>query len=95
MTNPTRRTLFLVSLFLTLPNLVAVQWVQGYGKDQPISQWVPLIEKIQAAGKSAIVDLGVGELDEFTRRVDPRGILLWVAAEPKDQPAVLERVRRW
>jgi hypothetical protein len=80
---------------LTLPNLVAIQWAQGAGKNLPIVQWIPLIRKIQEAGKSVIVDLRPGELEEFIRRVDPRGILLWVAADPMDQAEVLERVKRW
>jgi hypothetical protein len=80
---------------LTLPNLAAIQWAQGIGKNLPILQWIPLIKKIQAAGKSVIVDLQPAELDDFLRQVDPRGIMLWVSAEPKDQRDVLERVKRW
>ncbi len=72
-----------------------MQWVQRYGADQPLMQWVPLIEKIQAAGKSVIVDLQPDELDEFTSRVAPEGVMLWTPAEPKDQRDVLERVKRW
>jgi len=84
-----------IDSILTLPNLVAVQWVQGYGRDKPIMQWVPLIQKIQQAGKSVVVDLELEELDEFMAAVDPTAIMLWVPAEPKDQPDVLERVKRW
>ena len=80
---------------LTLPNLVAVQWVQGYGVEQPILQWVPLIEKIQQAGKSVIVDLQCDELDQFMRRVDWTGIMLWIPAEPRNQAEILQRVARW
>jgi hypothetical protein len=80
---------------LTLPNLVAIQWAQGMGRNLPILQWIPLVKKIQDAGKSVIVDLQPAELDDFMRQVDPRGIMLWVSAEPQDQAAVLERVRRW
>ena len=80
---------------LTLPNLQAVQWVQGYGDDAPIMQWLPLIHKIQAAGKSVIVDLQLDELDEFISKTDPTGIMLWIPAEPKDQDAVLQRVKKW
>jgi hypothetical protein len=80
---------------LTLPNLAAIQWAQGIGNNVPILQWVPLIQKIQAAGKSVIVDLQPAELDDFIRRVDPRGIMLWIAAEPKDQAEVLQRVKQW
>ena len=84
-----------IDSILTLPNLAAVQWVQGYGVDAPIMQWVPLIEKIQRAGKSVIVDLGLDEIEEFVTKVDPTGIMLWVPAEPKDQPGVLDRVKKW
>jgi len=84
-----------IDSILTMPNLVAIQWVQGYGLDKPIMQWVPLIRRIQDAGKSVIVDLQLDELDEFIQHVDPAGILLWVSAKPPDQPAVLKRVRQW
>jgi hypothetical protein len=56
--------------------------VQGYGNDEPIMQWLPLIKKIQEAGKSVIVDLQMNELDEFIKKVDPIGILLRISAEP-------------
>ena len=72
-----------------------MQWAQGTGRNLPILQWIPLIKKIQAAGKSVIVDLQPAELDDFIRQVDPRGIMLWVSAEPKDQCGVLQRVKRW
>ena len=84
-----------IDSILTLPNLVGVQWVQGYGAAQPILQWIPLIEKIQQAGKSVIVDLQPEELEPFMRRVDPRGIMLWIPAEPKDQPEILQKLKRW
>ncbi len=84
-----------IDSILTLPNLVAVQWVQGYGRDKPIMQWVPLIQKIQQASKSVVVDLELDEIDEFMAAVDPTAIMLWVPAEPKVQPDVLERVKRW
>jgi len=84
-----------VDAILTLPNLAAVQWVQGYGRDKPIMQWVPLIQKIQEAGKSVIVDLELDELEPFMAAVDPTGIMFWIPAEPKDQPEVLDMVRRW
>jgi len=84
-----------VDSILTLPNLAAVQWVQGYGRDKPIMQWVPLIRKIQQAGKSVIVDLEPDEIEPFMATVDPVGIMLWVPAEPKDQLDVLEMVKKW
>ena len=84
-----------IDAILTLPNLQAVQWVQGYGADEPIMQWLALIRKIQEAGKSVIVDLKMNELDEFISSVDPAGIMLWVPAEPNQQKDVLQRVSSW
>ena len=68
---------------------------KGYGADRPILQWLPLIRRIQEAGKSVIVDLAMEELDDFMKSVDPTGILLWVPAEPDAQPDVLEKLKRW
>ncbi len=56
-----------IDSILSLPNLAAVQWVQGYGEDKPIMQWVPLVQKIQDAGKSVIVDLELDELVDFMK----------------------------
>ena len=84
-----------IDSILTLPNLPVIQWVQGYGDDTPIMQWLPLIEKIQAAGKSVIVDLQLDELDEFMKKADPTGIMLWIPADPKDQQGVLDKVNNW
>ena len=80
---------------LSPPNLKAINWEQGYGTDEPIMQWLPLIKKIQEAGKSVIVDLKKNELDEFIKKVDPTGILLWIPAEPREQKDILERVSQW
>jgi hypothetical protein len=84
-----------IDAILTLPNLVAVQWVQGYGCNRPILQWVPLIRTIQEAGKSVIVDLQLDELYEFMHQLDPQGIMLWIPAEQDVQRDVLRRVKCW
>jgi hypothetical protein len=84
-----------IESILTLPNMPAIQWVQGYGKDQPVMQWVHLIKRVQEAGKSIIVDIQLEELEEFIAAVDPIGIMLWVSAEQKDQEMILHRVSRW
>jgi hypothetical protein len=84
-----------IDAILTLPNLQALNWVQGYGINEPIMQWHPLIKKIQEAGKSVIVELKIHELDEFIKKVDPTGIMLLLPAEPSEQKDILERVSQW
>ncbi|MDR2516265.1 MAG: hypothetical protein LBC88_02655 [Spirochaetaceae bacterium] len=81
---------------LTLPKLNAVQWVQGVGDDEPILQWMPLIKKIQAAGKGVVVDLTVKELEPFMEQTAPRGIYLCIPTESQEEEeAVLKRLEAW
>ena len=61
---------------LDAPEIHAIQWVQGVGDDQPIMQWLPVIQKIQAAGKGIIVDLQLSEFEPFMANMDPRGLYL-------------------
>jgi hypothetical protein len=85
-----------LDLILELPNTQAIQWVQGVGRDQAIMQWVPLIRRIQAAGKSVVVDLDPSELEDFIAAVRPEGILLTMATETEAQErAILERMAKW
>jgi hypothetical protein len=79
-----------------LPNLQAIQWVQGPGDDTPILQWVPLIKRIQAAGKSVVVELTRDELEPFIQAVRPEGILLCLPSEDEEEErSVLKRLEKW
>ncbi len=81
---------------LSVPDVHAIQWVQGVGDDQPIMQWVPFIKWIQARGMPVIVDLARRELDDFMSTMDPRGLFLWVATESEEEEqALLRKVERW
>jgi hypothetical protein len=80
---------------LSIPEINAIQWVQGVGDDLPILQWVPFIKEIQAAGKSVVVDLQLHELEEFIGAMDPKGLLLCIAAEEKIQPDIIKRIEKW
>jgi hypothetical protein len=83
-------------LILELPKLNAIQWVQGLGVDTPIMQWVPLIKRIQAAGKSVMVDLTHDELEDFIAAVRPEGILLTMSsADEEEERTILKRVSQW
>jgi hypothetical protein len=48
-----------------VPEIHAIQWVQGMGLDQPILQWLPLLKHIRAAGKSLVIDLQLDEFEPF------------------------------
>lgn len=81
---------------LTLPNLTAIQWVQGVGDDAPMLQWVPYIQKVQASGKGIICDVSLAELDAFMDAVRPKGIFLCVATESEEQELeVIKKAEHW
>jgi hypothetical protein len=81
---------------LELPNLHAIQWVQGVGDDLPILQWIPLIQRIQSTGKSVVVDLTPQELEPFMAAVRPEGILLCIATnDQEEEERILKRLTQW
>lgn len=80
---------------LAVPDVHAIQWVQGVGDDYPILQWLPLIKKIQAK-KPVIVDLQKHELEPFMDQVRPEGIFLWIATESEDEElAIIKCLEKW
>ena len=81
---------------LEIPEITAIQWVQGLGEDKPIMQWIPLIKKIRAAGKAVVVDLEKHELEGFIAEVDPEGILICIKSDSEiEQREILKRIERW
>ena len=80
---------------LSEADITAIQWAQGVGDDEPILQWIPLIRRIQAAGKSVVVDLKPHELEPFMEEIDPEGIFLCIAAQEYEQEAILRRLLKW
>lgn len=81
---------------LSVPEVHAIQWVQGMGDDLPIMQWVPFIKAIQTRGIPLIVDLSKEELDDFMAVMDPKGFFLWVATESEEEElTLLRKVEQW
>lgn len=80
---------------LAVPEIHAVQWVQGAGNDAPILPWLPVIKKIQAAGKGVVVDLQLDELEPFIAATEPEGLYLCLAAPESVQPEILKRLEKW
>ncbi|MFN8460000.1 MAG: hypothetical protein U0401_36010 [Anaerolineae bacterium] len=81
---------------LSVPEISGIQWVQDPSR-QAIMQWVPLIKKVLAAGKSIIVDLQHSELEEFIAAMDsPKGIFLWIGTQSEEeQIAIIKRLEQW
>ncbi len=84
-----------LDLILDIKEIKAVQWVQGVGADQAIMPWVPLIKKIQQAGKSVVVILDEFELTEFISEVSPKGIFLTMRAKRENRKAIIKILEGW
>ena len=81
---------------LSVPQVHALQWVQGVGDDLPIMQWVPFLKQIQARGVPAIIDLNKKELGAFMAAMKPQGLFLWVATDTEEEElAILNSVAKW
>lgn len=81
---------------LPVPEIHGIQWVQDASL-QAIMQWIPLIKKVLAAGKSIIVDLQHSELEDFIAAMDsPKGIYLWINSnDEEEQLAIMKRLEKW
>jgi hypothetical protein len=81
---------------LSVPQVHALQWVQGVGDDLPIMQWLPFLKEMQARGVPTIVDLNMKELDTFMVEMKPQGLFLWIATDSEDEEIdILNRVAKW
>jgi hypothetical protein len=81
---------------LEVPQVQAIQWVQGVGPHEAIAEWIPLIKNIQGAGKSVVVTLKKEELADFTEAVKPEGIFLCVySGQLSEQKEILKQIEKW
>jgi hypothetical protein len=81
---------------LSVPQVHALQWVQGVGDDLSIMQWVPFLKDLQERGVPTIVDLNMNELGAFMAEIKPQGLFLWVATDTEEEEIdILNRVAKW
>jgi hypothetical protein len=81
---------------LEIPEITAIQWVQGAGEDEPIMQWTSLIKRIQEAGKPVVVSLQKEELEDFITALKPEGLFLCMAGGEQEQELeIIRRVEKW
>jgi hypothetical protein len=81
---------------LRVPEIHAIQWVQGVGDDYSIMQWVPFIKELQAKSMPVVVDLAKEDLDDFMSVMAPQGLFLWVATDNEaEEIELIKRVEKW
>jgi len=81
---------------LSMPEIDALQWVQGMGNDAPIMQWIPFLKKMQRIRMPVVVSLEVEELDRFIETMDPQGLFLWIDSQDEQEELnILRKLKRW
>ena len=80
---------------LGLPRLSGIQWVPGAGSP-PMREWVPLLRKIQKAGKLVYISCEKEEVEFLLKELSPEGLLLKTYCDNVEEAEeLLERVKRW
>lgn len=79
---------------LTLDGLDGIQWV--YGAGQPTAAyWIPVLQKIQGAGKMIHVDIIPGDLPVLLENLKPEGVMYRVeCASVEEADAVMKMAGR-
>ncbi len=85
-----------LDLILSIPELHALQWVPGAGREE-FARWVPVYRRAQAAGKGIQVNPTFEEIDEVIETLDPRGLFMIVSGVPSREAAedLLKKTERW
>lgn len=62
---------------LGVEELDAVQWVPGAGKPPAIA-WIPMLKKVQAAGKSLYITSPAADVEAILQELSPKGLMIGV-----------------
>lgn len=80
---------------LELPLLTAVQWVKGAGS-KPLVEWIPLLKKIQDAGKSVVTGCRKEDVQTVLEALKPEGLMLSTSCASADEAKeLLRNVGKW
>ena len=79
-----------LDLLLSVPEIHAIQWVPGTGHEA-ILQWVPLIRRIQQAGKAVQVFCRPQEVAPLLNEVSARGLCICTGCGTEAEARELER----
>lgn len=84
-----------LDMILEIKDLDAVQWVAGAGKPGA-KGWLPLLQRIQKAGKSVIVATPPGDVQEILSVLSPKGLMLQIEGRfdsPGEAGAFIDAVK--
>ena len=69
---------------LELPQIQAIQWVPGAG-NEPMTRWIPLLQRIQDAGKGLHLSCTPEEVPVLLSELRPQGLLLHTSTATVEQ----------
>lgn len=85
-----------IDLILSVPEVTAIQWVQGMADDYPIMQHLDFIRYVQSKGRGVIVDLAKEDLDSYMEKMSPEKTFLWIATESEEEEfEIIRKVEKW
>lgn len=80
---------------LRLPHLSGIQWVPGAGA-KPMVEWIPLLKKIQDAGKLIVAGCAKASVRKLLQELNPEGLLLGTRCDSEDEARkLLQDVEKW
>jgi hypothetical protein len=80
---------------LSLPRLHAIQWIPTPDRPQ-MTNWIPLLKKIQQAGKSVVVECAPGEVIPLLRSLNRDKIILTTQCGSKTEAdALAEEIQKF
>ncbi len=86
---------------LSLPKLTGIQWIPGAGSPS-MSKWIPLLKKIQKAGKLQHIICKKEEVKVILKELGPKGILIETVCGSREEAEQLinevkklTHVKRW
>ena len=88
---------------LEIPQIKAIQWVPIADSDKPTSGcWIPLLQRIQQAGKALQVYARADELDIYREHLKPEGLFLHFGftkqpslKSAEDCQALIKQIEKW
>lgn len=84
-----------LDLLLGIPELRAIQWTAGAGQP-PLPHWIPMLRRIQQAGKGLFLYGSPGDLAPIMSGLHPQGVIFnaW-AATPAQADDMVRQVATW
>ncbi len=80
---------------IDLPRLTGIQWIPGAGAP-PMREWVPLLRRIQEAGKLIYISCEKEEVGFLLKELSPEGLLLQTYCNSVEGAKdLLKKVKKW